>query len=91
MIFADSRYATGKVYKTFVPRINAKSVVVDRRFPTDTSKFYFYRISAGERLEQVAQNTLGDSSLWYRIMDYNPEIINPFNIPLGTTVRVPYA
>lgn len=91
MIFADSRYATGKVYKTFVPRLAAKSVAIERRFPTDTSKFYFYQVGANERLEQIAKDTLGDSSLWYRIMDYNPEIINPFNVPLGTVVRIPYA
>lgn len=90
MIYADSRYANGNVYKAFVPRLDAKSVTVERRFPSDTSRFYFYQVGLGERLEQIAQETLGDSSLWYVIMDYNPELLNPFNVPLGTVLRIPY-
>ena len=90
MIYADSRYANANVYKSYVPRLDANSVTVERTFPTDSSRFYFYQVSLGERMEQVAQATLGDSSLWYVIMDYNPELLNPFNVPLGTVLRIPY-
>lgn len=89
-IYADSRYADAEVFRAEVPKLNGKSVVVKRSFPVAGSRFYLYRMGAGERIEQTAHRTLGDASLWYVIMDFNPEIINPFNIPIGTLIRIPY-
>lgn len=91
MIYADSRYANANFYKTYVPRLNSNSVVVQRSFPSAASKFYYYQVSSGERIEQIAQATLGSSNSWSLIMDFNPEVINPFNIPIGTILRIPYA
>lgn len=90
MIFADSRYATGKVYKAYTSKLNANSIVVARRFPVAKSAFYYYTWSEGDRAENVAANFLGDSNLWWRIMDFNPEIANPFSIAVGTSIRIPY-
>jgi hypothetical protein len=40
-------------------------------------------------MDMVAASLLGSPDLWWRIMDYNPEIIDAFNIPIGTVLRIP--
>jgi prophage DNA circulation protein len=37
----------------------------------------------------VAFKLLGSAALWWKIMDFNPEIVDPFSIPVGATIRVP--
>ena len=90
MLFSDSRYATGRVYKAYNSKSGANSIVVARRFPSARSAFYYYTWKEGDRVENVAANLLGDANLWWTIMDFNPEIANPFSIPVGTNIRVPY-
>lgn len=90
MIFSDSRYATGRVYKAYSSKTAANSIVVARQFPEDSSAFYYYAWKDGDRIEGVAANLLADSNLWWRVMDFNPEIANPFSIPVGTIIRIPY-
>lgn len=91
MIFSDSRYATAKVYKTENPKTQNNSIVVQREWPELQSNFFYYIWIEGDRAESVAARLLGDSNLWWSIMDFNPEIINPFSIPVGTILRIPYA
>lgn len=90
MLFSDSRYATGRVYKAYNSKLYAYSIVVTRRFPVDRSAFYYYVWSEGDRVENVAATLIGDANLWWRIMDFNPEIANPFSIAVGTSLRIPY-
>jgi len=89
MIYTDSRYASGTFSKTYSVNRASYNLSVMRTFPTDQSSFYYYSWRERDRIETVAATLLGDSNLWWRIMDYNPEIIDPFNIPLGSTVRIP--
>ena len=44
-----------------------------------------------DRLDALANKYLGDSQLWWQILDINPEVINPFNITPGTQLRIPNA
>lgn len=89
MLFTDSRYATGTFSKTFIPKRNAYHLSVLREFPVDQSNFYYYAWRERDRVENVAATLLGDANLWWRIMDYNPELLDPFSIPVGTPVRIP--
>ena len=89
MIFADSRYASGFAYKARDARNNNYSNTVIRVFPTDVYRFYIYVWKEGDRIDLVSNTFLGDPSFWWKIMDANPEIINAFDIPLGTTIRIP--
>jgi hypothetical protein len=41
-------------------------------------------------MENVAYQLLGEANSWWRIMDYNPEILDALNIPIGTLIRIPY-
>ena len=51
--------------------------------------FRLYVWVSGDRPDLVAYETLGNSSLWWAILDINPELINPQSIPAGTVVRIP--
>ena len=44
-----------------------------------------------DRIDQVAKKFLGYSHLWWKIMDFNPETINPLDIAPGTVIRIPNA
>lgn len=87
MIYVDSRYATGNIVS--IDTNSGSSIAVFRQFPQDASKYYAYVWKEKDRIDLVASNLLGSSSLWWRIMDFNPEIINPFTISVGTLVRIP--
>lgn len=87
MIYLDSRYATGNVIAVETNAQN--SIAVLRVFPTDSTEFYWYEWREKDRIDLLAYNLLGNPSLWWKIMDFNPEIINPFVIEVGTTIRIP--
>lgn len=89
MIFSDSRYADGTLITAFDSRKSNYAVGVLRQFPTESTSFYYYTWSAADRIDLIALNLLGDVDLWWRIMDFNPEINDPINIPAGTVIRIP--
>ena len=91
MIFTDSRYASGTLKRVVNARNNNTDLAVYRTFPTSAAKFYYYEWRERDRPDLVASFTLGSSNMWWKIMDYNPELINPFAIPVGTLVRIPIA
>jgi len=43
----------------------------------------------GERLDQIAFQYYSKPSLWWYILEYNPEITDVFNIEPGTVIRIP--
>jgi hypothetical protein len=87
MIYVDSRYADGNVIS--IEENSGPSIAVLRQFPDDVSRFYGYVWKEKDRIDLVANTTLGSPSLWWKIMDFNPEVINPFSIPVGTVLRIP--
>jgi hypothetical protein len=89
MIFTDSRYATGVLAKSVDARNDSYQLTVFRQFPSSSSSFYYYTWTQRDRIDLVAAELLGDPNLWWLIMDYNPEILNPFDIPLGASLRIP--
>jgi prophage DNA circulation protein len=91
MIFTNSRYATGTINKVFDSRNNKYQVSVSRVFPTKTKEISYYYWAEKDRMDIIATRFLGNPDRWWEIMDLNPEIVDPLNIPLGTKIRVPYA
>ena len=87
MIYVDSRYADGNVIA--IETSSGPSIAVLRQFPDDSSRFYGYVWKEKDRIDLVANLLLGSPSLWWRIMDFNPEVINPFAITVGTVLRIP--
>jgi nucleoid-associated protein YgaU len=89
MIFIDSRYANGWAYRAKDSRTGLVQNTVRRTFPTYNAPFYTYTWIAGDRIDQVAHKSLGNSTNWWMIMDMNPELTNPFAISPGTVIRIP--
>ena len=89
MIYADSRYASGTVVRVQDARNGNYQVAVYRNWPTIKSNFYAYTWVEGDRIDVVSNSLLGSPSFWWKIMDLNPEIMDPFDIKPGTTIRIP--
>ena len=91
MITRLSRYFNGKLFQPKHKYTGVQNIVVDRTFP------YFQKISYldytwiyGDSLGSLAEKYLGNSKLWWKIMEINQEISDPFSISPGTVIRIPY-
>jgi nucleoid-associated protein YgaU len=91
MIYTDSRYAKGHVSYVNDSRLNQNQITVYRVFPTVANKFMTYTWTSEDRIDVIASEFLGSANLWWKIMDINPEIANPFEIIPGTALRIPNA
>lgn len=89
MIYSDSRYATGTLLKAQDARTGQYRLGVYRKFPSKATEFFQYVWVEGDRIDRVANTLLGTPAFWWKIMDVNPEIGNPGNIPVGTILRIP--
>jgi hypothetical protein len=89
MIYSDSRYASGTILKVQDARTETYRLAVYRKFPTARTNFYGYTWVEGDRIDVVSFKLLGSPTLWWKIMDFNPEISNPMDIPVGTVIRIP--
>jgi hypothetical protein len=89
MIYTDSRYANGDIFRAYNAKSESYEVTVFRNFPTESTDYFLYVWKEGDRVDLVSKGFLGTAALWWRIMDYNPELLNPHTIPVGTTVRIP--
>ena len=91
MIFLDSRYADGRLTKVWHARKQEYHLVVLREWPEYVQSYFIYEWVENDRLDNLAVKYLGNSGLWWEIMDINPEIINPLEILPGTQIRIPNA
>lgn len=90
MIYADSRYADGQIVQNYLPKDDSYHVSVFRSFPSSVSTYSQYIWRESDRIDLVAKELLGDASQWWKIMDFNPELLNPLGIPVGTAIRIPH-
>ena len=51
--------------------------------------FTFYIIREGDRADLLAQRFLGKPSLWWILARANPEILDWFDLKVGTIIRIP--
>lgn len=90
MIYLDSRYADGPLFIAQEPKSDEYILSVFRQFPTYNTSFYFYQVTENDRIENIAANTLGNPHLWWKIMDINQEVLNPFDLKPGIQLRIPH-
>jgi prophage DNA circulation protein len=88
-IYLDSRYADGPLFKARDGRTGNHIATVFREWPSSILSFFTYEVNEIDRIENIAVKFLGNAELWWKIMDINPEILNPFEIPPGTELRIP--
>lgn len=91
MIFLDSRYADGILLQTWHAGKSEYHLVVTRELPNYILPYFIYVSVQGDRLDKLASKYLGNSSMWWKILDINPEIVNPQDINPGTQLRIPHA
>ena len=85
MIYVNSRYYDGDLYQ------KDNKIFVTRSFPVNNSvRILGYIWRQNDRPDQVASYFLNDPNSWSVIMDLNPHIMDPLNIPAGTPIRIPY-
>jgi phage tail protein X len=89
MLFTDSRYASGRLTQNFHARTRLWHVSVMRTFPNMQTDYFLYTTVEGDRVDALSYRFFGTSAIWWKIMDFNPEVINPHNIPVGTVLRIP--
>ena len=89
MIYSDSRYANGKIYRAYHPATQAYEATVNRTFPTKTAEYWVYQWQINDRIDKVAYRYFGNADEWWRILDFNPELPNPTSIEPGTMIRIP--
>jgi hypothetical protein len=89
MIYLDSRYSDGPLFYGYHTYKDEFALTVFRTWANYNTKFFIYEVTEIDRIEHIAAKTIGDPSLWWKIMDINPEVINPFEIPVGTQLRIP--
>ena len=91
MIFLDSRYADATLFKAWDSRKFQYNLTAFRTWPTYTAQYFHYTWVDGDRLDLLANKFLNNSNFWYKILDINPEIIDPTVISAGTQIRIPHA
>lgn len=91
MIYSDSRYADGNIFRAYRPQSDTYEAIVTRNFPTESSRYFVHTWRHDDRIDLVAVKYFGDGSRWWKIMDYNPEVSNPLAIVPGTKIRIPNA
>jgi hypothetical protein len=90
MISSGSRYADGKFGQVIDGHYKSPTTFVLRKFSVPVSNTYFlYTFSDADRIDVLGSIFFGYPQAWSLIMDINPEIPDPFNIPAGTIIRIP--
>jgi hypothetical protein len=89
MIYLGSRYENAEVTYVLDARLGSTRATVFRDLPEDlaASKYWYWREE--DRLDSVSKRFYDSPNEWWRILDANPELDNPHNIPPGTKVWIP--
>ena len=92
------RPTRGSRYYTAIPQqiknktTDQYTTAIYRVFPgTVKIKYVEYTWTDGDTLDYLAAAYLGNSKLWWQILDINPSITNPLSIAPGTVIRIPKA
>ncbi len=89
MIYFDSRYADSEVRLALDSRTSKHRFTAYREWPVVSSEFFYYEWVEGDRIDWVSEKFLGKPNLWWRVMDANPEVLDPLTILPGTLLRIP--
>lgn len=92
MIYIGSRYEKQPVFYTIDSRSGNTRPTVVRTYvrprrstrPTETIRW-----QEGARLDRVSQALFGSADRWWRLMDANPDILDPMTVTAGALVVLP--
>lgn len=84
------RYANSSVVKIAQPDGSTRfTIVPSTPTPYWVFDFTFYQVSSADRMDKIAFHIYGDGSMWWHIADANPEILDWWDVPAGTILRIP--
>jgi nucleoid-associated protein YgaU len=87
-----SRYFDGPLAQVQNKTTDAYDIAVFRKFPAKyTATYIEHTWEEGDTLAGLAAKYLNNPELWWRIMEINAEVADPFSFLPGDIVRVPYA
>jgi phage tail protein X len=91
-IYQGSRYEYSVVDFVSVTTEGDENPIVFYEFP-DVGTLYYneYEVKENDRIDLISYKYYRKTDLWWYILDYNPEITDPTNIPAGTVLRIPRA
>lgn len=91
-IFQGSRYEFSVIdFVAVAEDADANAVVFYEFEDLNTFAYEEHEYVTGERLDTLADTYYRRPDLWWYILDYNPQISDPTNIPSGTIIRIPRA
>ena len=88
MIPQGSRYEDSTVVNVTVNG-STRTVIVPSPQKPYTITYRSYVMTANDSPDTLAAHLYGDATLWWKIADANPEILEWFSIAPGTVIRVP--
>jgi hypothetical protein len=90
-LYRNSRYADTNTRDEILVDVTGNRYRTLYRYPSidGTLSVSYYVWKASDRIDRLAAEHLGSPDLYYRILDLNPEIIDPHHIEPGTKVRLP--
>lgn len=92
MIYLRSRYAESEIEyildsRTGISQATVLREALDQELAEQYGRVYYWR--DGDRLDYLAYQFFDNSLEWWRILDANPEVLNPSQIQPGTAIRIP--
>jgi nucleoid-associated protein YgaU len=89
----NSRYAQSKLVILTEPDFPGgdRLTIVAGQQAAFTVSYTWYQVKQGQRIDQIALAYYGDGTLWWKIADANPAIMDWSVLPLGTLLRIPNA
>lgn len=91
-IYLGSRYENSTVdFFNTSPDGDQNVVVFGDIYFYETLSFSEHVFVDGEKLSNIANDVYNKPDRWWLILDNNPQIVDPFNIPVGTVLRIPNA
>lgn len=91
MISARSRYTSSVISVVEDPSRGSVITVEPREQETQVFNFTYLVLEMEDRLDLIAYRVYGDATLWWRIADANPEILDWAEVQPGTVLRIPSA
>jgi nucleoid-associated protein YgaU len=92
MIDRSSRYYEGPLAQVKHKYTESYTIAVFKPvMESRTISYVEYVWVDGDTLGSLAASYLGNSKYWWEILEVNTNISDPFNIPIGTVLKVPHA
>lgn len=88
MIYLGSRYETAEVQYVLDGRALTTRPTVMRGALTQTPAQIIYRWVEDDRVDLLGQRYAGRPDEWWRVLDLNPELIDPLSAVPGQSVTV---